>query len=202
MRDGSAQIDDETLAAAYQRGDVEAFRHLLARYERPIYVFCLRMLADPSSAEDACQDVFIKAVRGLRQWSRQARFKTWLYTIARNHCVDTLRKAKHRKTESLDRTSDPSGVAPVDRVAGPDAWRPDAHMERTRLGQAIRDGIARLPPEQREVFVLREHSGLPFKEIAEMTGASENTVKSRMRYALEHLRRSLQAKGFGGDGSS
>lgn len=188
---------DEALADAYLDGDAAAFERLLARYERPIYLFCLRFLGQRAAAEDATQEVFLRVVKGLPRWDRRSSLKTWVYTIARNHCVDATRKRRHRKTESLDRTSDPDAAPPVEQVAGADGERPDHRREQALLRQAISDGIAGLPDAQREVFVLREYAGAKFQEIAEMTGASENTVKSRMRYALEHLRRHLAAAGFG-----
>jgi RNA polymerase sigma-70 factor (ECF subfamily) len=135
-------------------------------------------------------------VKGLSRWDQRSSLKTWMYTIARNHCVDATRKRRHRKTESLDQASDPEGAPPIERVPGPGDARPDLRREQAALRRAISEGVAQLPEAQREVFVLREYAGARFGEIAEMTGVSENTVKSRMRYALEHLRRHLEAAGF------
>lgn len=159
-------------------------------------LFCLRLIGSRAEAEDACQDIFVKALKGLSSWDGRASFKTWLYTIARNHGVDLRRKRRHRETESLDRTSDPNEVPPVERMPGPAGERPDRVEGRRALARAIEAGLARLSPEQREVFVLREQAGLSFRAIAEITEAPENTVKSRMRYALEHLRAHLAAAGW------
>lgn len=202
-REGSpaaAPPTDEALAHAYLGGDAASFEQLMRRYERPVYLFCLRFLGNPAAAEDATQEIFFRVVKGLSGWDGRSSVKTWTYTIARNHCVDAIRKRRHRKTESLDRTSDPEEVPPVERVASPAGSRPDRQQEQALLRQVIAEGLAELPEAQREVFVLREYAGAPFREIAEMTEVSENTVKSRMRYALESLRRRLEAAGFGKGG--
>lgn len=166
------------------------------RYERRLYVFCLRFLGDRAAAEDATQEIFLKVVRGLARWNARATFRTWVYTIARNQCVDAQRKRRHRKTESLDQTSISGDTPRIEQIPGAKGQQPD-HAERRRvLRQVIAEGMERLSSEQREVFVLREHAGLSFPAIAEMTGVPENTVKSRMRYALEHLRKHLAEAGF------
>jgi len=113
-----------------------------------------------------------------------------LYTIAHHACVDVFRREKYRKTESLsDPVCGPDGNETLlqDFVANGNP-RPDEEMERTQLSEALKTCINRLPPEQREVFVLRQYQNLPFKNIAQALHSSESTVKSRMRYALKNLR--------------
>ena len=94
--------DDARLMTLYKKGDAKAFEALLARHRKPVFNFCLRMLGHPPAAEDALQEVFLKVCKSAKDWERQAKFTTWLYTIARNHCIDAIRKARHRKTASLD----------------------------------------------------------------------------------------------------
>jgi RNA polymerase sigma-70 factor (ECF subfamily) len=149
----------------------------------------------PSAAEDLVQDVFVKIVQSAVDFKHESKFSTWAYTIARNICIDHLRKMSLRQHASLDQArsgDDPGGPTLLDKT--PDA-HPKAAVERTVIGTEIGQRIARcvegLPDEQREVFLLREVADLPFKEIATMTGVPENTVKSRMRYALERLKESL-----------
>ncbi len=180
--------------AAYQAGDSRAFALLLERHRRPIFNFLLRSVGDTTHAEDLLQDVFLRVVRGAEGYQKQAKFTTWLYTIARNLCVDAQRRGKFRKAASLDASNDGAdgeeGTPLLDRI-------PDGQLgtERQAIGRELRgkleDAIARLPHEQREVFLMREVSGMAFKEIAEVIGCPENTVKSRMRYALERLRELL-----------
>jgi RNA polymerase sigma-70 factor (ECF subfamily) len=125
-----------------------------------------------------------------------------MYTIARNLCADAARRERVRGAESLDEQAagkdGEEGRPLVDEVPG-DGAAPDRGAESLRLRPVLLRALAALPPEQREVFVLREQAGLPFREIAEMLGVNENTVKSRMRYALEGLRRLLAEAGVTGD---
>ena len=190
---------DEELLASYQQGDVGAFERLLRRHRGPLFTFLVRMLGDREKAEDLAQEAFLRLVRGAAQWQQRAKFKTWLYTIARNLCVDQSRRDKFRRTDSLDaQVAGPDGAedgpALVEQVASPGA-APDRAAESARLRPVLVKALASLPEEQREVFILREQAGMPFKEIAEMVGVNENTVKSRMRYALEGLRKQLEAAG-------
>jgi RNA polymerase sigma-70 factor (ECF subfamily) len=187
---------DEALMLAYQAGETRAFAQLLERHRRPIFNFLVRSVGDPVQAEDLLQDVFMRVVRGAEGYQRQAKFTTWLYTIARNLCVDAQRRGKFRKTSSLDAPggggSDGEEGSPLlDRIA-------DGQLgtERQAIGRELRgkleQAIARLPADQREVFLMREMSGMPFKDIADVVGCPENTIKSRMRYALERLREELE----------
>ena len=187
---------------AYKKGDAKAFERLLARHKKAIYNFCLRMLGDRAAAEDALQEVFLRVVRSAKDWESHAKFTTWLYTIARNHCIDAIRKAGYRKTASLDQTLDPNeeaGGTLGDRVSDEESVTPDRGAESSRLREKLASAIASLSEDQREVFVMREYAGMPFKDIAEVVGVPENTVKSRMRYALEHLRAHLARLGVRAD---
>ena len=191
-------VDDARLMTAFKRGDAKSFELLLRRYRQPMYNFCLRMLGHPSAAEDAMQEVFLKVVRSASRWEKQAMVSTWMYTIARNHCIDALRKASYRKTASLDQSfneEQDAGPTLGDRVADEASLGPDRGAASIRLRTVLAEAIASLSAEQREVFVMREYAGMPFKEIAKVVGVPENTVKSRMRYALEHLREGLRNRG-------
>jgi len=185
---------DEMLMVRYQRGDREAIAELLRRYQKPIYNFVLRQLRQPNASEDVTQDVFLRLVQNAAEFKHEARFSTWLYTIARNLCIDALRKQSHRRHASLDQpVAEGSESRPlVDNIADP---KPQASVERSALSGEMQGSIIKavesLPDDQREVFLLREVAELPFKEIATITGVGENTVKSRMRYALDRLRETL-----------
>lgn len=190
----SREISDELLMARYQRGDSEAFATLVKRHKRRIYNFVLRQVKQHAIADELAQEVFLRVVQRGGEFKHEARFTTWLYAIARNLCIDHLRKQSLRRHPSLDQApnSDPNAVPLRETVADPN---PRSSVERgvtsARVGQSILRAIDELPEDQREVFLLREIGNLPFKEIAEITGAGENTVKSRMRYALERLQRTL-----------
>ncbi|HWZ93515.1 MAG TPA: RNA polymerase sigma factor [Polyangiaceae bacterium] len=186
---------DEMLMVRYQRGEREAFAELVRRHSRPIYNFVLRQLRVPSVAEDVTQDVFMRLVQNAAEFKHEARFLTWLYAIARNLCIDQLRKLSHRRHASLDQPTtdaDPSGRALGESIADPS---PHTSAERNAVSSEVRSSIVKavdaLPDDQREVFLLREVANLPFRDIAEITGVGENTVKSRMRYALDRLKDAL-----------
>ncbi len=183
---------DEDLMVLYQRGEVRAFELLLSRHRKPVYNFILRFVGDKETAEDLLQEVFMRVIKGAEAYKRQAKFTTWLYTIARNLCVDQTRRRKHRKHASLDAPMDSSAdagtlldVIPSSEMAS------DRKSANRELQLRMQHAIAGLVEDQREVFVMREFLDLPFKQIAEIVGVPENTVKSRMRYALEKLRLEL-----------
>ncbi|MCB9730469.1 MAG: RNA polymerase sigma factor [Deltaproteobacteria bacterium] len=189
------ELSDEQLMKRYLAGHPSAFQELMARHGQKIFNYVLRQMRDPSVAEDLTQEVFLRVVHRAQTFREEARFTTWLFSIARNLCVDTARKAKHRRTVALDAPLDRSGdggATMLDRVAdgGPG---PDRRTRDKRFRECLDSAMARLPDEQREVFLMREVEGLKFREIAEVVGIPENTVKSRMRYALESLRVSLAA---------
>jgi len=186
-----AALSDEALMQRFQEGDSYAFKVLMERHRRGVYNFVLRHVGDTSAAEDLLQDVFLRVVQGAHRYKLESKFTTWLYTIARNLCVDRARKMKFRRHRSLDQpigSEDDSSLG--DRIAD-DGLSTDRRAVSSELQDRLAQAIATLRDDQREVFLMREYSNLPFKEIAEIVGVPENTVKSRMRYALEHLRRTL-----------
>jgi len=191
-----SEASDEMLMVRYQRGDREAFAELVHRYNVPIYNFVIRQVRQPELARDLTQDVFLRLVQNASEFKHEARFSTWLYTIARNLSVDQLRKLGHRRHASLDQPLG-DGDARAGGVLGDNVAdvHPRASVERMAASTEVRNSIVRavdsLPDDQREVFLLREIGNLPFKEIAQITGVGENTVKSRMRYALDRLQEAL-----------
>jgi RNA polymerase sigma-70 factor (ECF subfamily) len=196
---------DEALMSAYRAGDVRAFERLLARHERPIWNFLRRSVRDPVLAEDLLQEVFLRVVKSADDWKGNAKVSTWLYTIARNLCVDQARRAVHRKAASLDgpaHGADPETTATLhDRIPS-SAASADAQLADREARVRIDRAVAALPDEQREVFLMREVMEMPFAEIAAAVGVSEPTVKSRMRYALEKLRAALAELGAGPAGAT
>ncbi len=190
------EVTDEVLMMRFQSGDRTAFGSLVTKHKKPIFNFVLRLVRSPSAAEDLVQDVFVKVVQSAVDFKHESKFSTWAYTIARNICIDHLRKMALRQHPSLDQPRGDAGGGEgptlLDRTAD---TRPGAAVERTVIGAELGQRIARcveaLPQEQREVFLLREIADLPFKDIAGITGVPENTVKSRMRYALERLQEGL-----------
>ena len=185
---------DERLMLRFQRGDARAFEALVRRHRTPLFSFLLRLTGDRGRAEDLCQETLLKAVRASAEWEPRARVQTWLYAIARNLAVDEARRQSFRRAEPLE------GGAAASAAAEDPA--PDRAADAALLRPKLEAALAALPGEQREVFLLREYAGLKFHEIAEVTGTPENTVKSRMRYALEALRERLAALGVGPAGDA
>jgi RNA polymerase sigma-70 factor (ECF subfamily) len=184
---------DEALMLRYQRGDAAAFAELVRRHKTPVFNFVLRQVRVASAAEDITQEAFLRVVQRAAEFKHEARFSTWLYTIARNLCIDAARKGRLRMHPSLDAPANDDGSRTLletvpDRSPDTDVGRA---AEWTRIRRSIVMAVDALPDDQREVFLLREVANLPFKEISEVTGTPENTVKSRMRYALERLRMAL-----------
>jgi RNA polymerase sigma-70 factor, ECF subfamily len=189
------EVTDELLMMRFQSGDRPSFQGLVRRHKVTLYNFVLRQVRHPAAAEDLVQDVFVRIVQNAGEFKHEAKFTTWAYAIARNICIDHLRKMSLRRHPSLDQSGSPDsegGPTLGERTADP---RPSAAVDRAvignELGQRITRAVEALPPDQREVFLLRELANIPFKEIAEIVGVPENTVKSRMRYALERLQEAL-----------
>ena len=187
-----AHATDETLMIRFQQGDRTAFAALVRRHKTPLFNFALRQIRLKQTAEDIVQEAFVRVVQNAADFKHEARFTTWLYTIARNLCIDHLRKQVLRKHPSLDATQSHEEGGPTLGEHTADA-RANVEREATagELRVRITSAVETLPDDQREVFLMREVSNLPFKDIAEITGVSENTVKSRMRYALERLQSAL-----------
>jgi RNA polymerase sigma-70 factor (ECF subfamily) len=193
LQERPGDASDEALMARFQGGDRTAFASIVRRHQVPLYNFALRQMKSAAAAEEIVQDTFERVVQNAAAFRQTSRFVAWLYTIARNLCIDTLRKRALRLHRSLDEPAireDGEGPSLGERTAdvGVSTERSAQSIEiRARLLSAIDE----LPDDQREVFLLREISNLPFKEIAEVVAAPENTVKSRMRYALERLQTAL-----------
>ena len=186
------KLPDEELMFRYAAGDVAAFEEILNRHEKAVFNFIARFVGDRTVAEDLVQEVFLRVIKTAGKYKKKAKFRTWLFTIARNICIDTARRRVRRPEVSLDRPlggeGEDEGNTFLDRLA--DDGTPGAASQSIRgeFRQRLQTALGELPVEQREVFVMREFGGLKFREIAATLEVSENTVKSRMRYALETLR--------------
>ncbi len=180
--------------ADFIQGSLPAFEALYARYKSPVFAFLYRLTGNRDLAEELQQETFLRVVRSKTSYRFGAKFVAWLYSIARNQVVDAKRREKYRKHASLDQPARDDGPSLMDRIAD-DGPSPDRESIAKRLQLDLEKALAALPEDQREVFLLREYSGLKFQEIAEITGAKEGTVKSRMRYALEAMQASLARYG-------
>ncbi|PIQ63442.1 MAG: RNA polymerase subunit sigma-24 [Bacteroidetes bacterium CG12_big_fil_rev_8_21_14_0_65_60_17] len=177
---------DEDLVTAYvEGGDDVAFRRLMERHQARVYGYLMGMVG-PSAADDLFQETFIRVCRALRRdrgsYIRRGKFIAWVLRIARNAALDHLRARKKWRDVPQNEETDywdslPCDFSPVDE-----------QLEMKQQEEILDACIARLPPEQREVVLLRHESELTFREIAELTNCSINTAIGRMRYGLLNLR--------------
>lgn len=187
MAEASAAVTDEQLVARTLDGDVAAFNRLVTRWEGSLYSFVYRYVGHAEDARDICQEAFIRAYSNLDGFRGQAKFSSWLYQIALNLCRSRFRKDQTRRTVSLDDDEQEYGLRLVpDAREGPG----DAALSSERA-RAVRDALGELPEPQRTVIILKEYHGLKFREIAEILGTPESTVKSRLYHGLEALAQSL-----------
>ncbi|MBI5514081.1 MAG: RNA polymerase sigma factor [Deltaproteobacteria bacterium] len=193
MRPRLTDFTDEGLLERFRAGEARAFEELMRRHRTPIYNFILRSVRHPHTSEELLQDTWIRVLQGAADFQHASKFTTWAYTVARNLCIDHARKASLRRHPSLDeaRGRDSEQGPTLGESLSDASPAVDRKVIGRELQHRILSAIEALPSDQREVFLLREYSNLPFKDIAEIVGAPENTVKSRMRYALERLQDAL-----------
>jgi len=185
---------DEEVVARAQRGDHEAFRVLVERYQGRAYGLALRILRDEEKARDAVQDAFIKVYGSLRRFEGRSSFYTWLYRLVFNQCLDHKRKDKSgRHVEWEDERHGEALVADPSTVGGVPG--PEDALERAELRAALASAIAELPDDARETLLLREVEGLRYAEIAKALGIPKGTVMSRLHYARKRLQEILAGTG-------
>lgn len=184
----AAPVDtDANLMLRYRDGDVRAFEMLYERHKGPLYRYLQRMCRNPEIANDLFQEVWGKVIASRERYEVRAQFNTFLFRIAHNCAVDHFRRSGRQPAAQTDDVADLE-----EQLAGADAECPDARLSEAQLQAAFRQALQQLPPEQRDVFVLYEETGLSLEEIGRITGVAMETAKSRLRYALTKLRAALQ----------
>lgn len=177
-------MDEAATIASAQKGDVRAFNSLVFEYQSIAYNIAYRILGDSDGAADACQDAFTSAWKNIRRL-RGTSFKAWLLRIVTNACYDQLRRKKRRPTESLDDVLDDPDHNPA--VTDPTP-QPEQQAMRRELEDTIMAGIQSLPADQRITVVLTDVQGFSYQEVADLTGSSLGTVKSRLSRGRAKLR--------------
>ena len=173
---------DEQLMLAYAGGDAAAFEALYTRHKGPLYRFVLRSAKGEAQAEEIFQEVWMRAIEARGRYRPEAKFTTWLYTIAHNRMVDHWR-AKGLSLVSLDHEE----RAAVEPVAPPSA-EPHANLEASRTAARLAEAIAALPLVQREALLMHLEGELSVAQLAAATGSNEEAAKSRLRYAIAKLK--------------
>jgi RNA polymerase sigma factor (sigma-70 family) len=166
---------------------------VIQRERRRLFLFVRKRVDNEGDAEDILQDVFYELIEAYRLMKPIEQVGSWLYRVARNRIIDLFRKRRPETLGemALDRDTD-EALLLEDLLPSPDAG-PDAMYARSMLLEEVDAALQELPEEQREVFVAHEMDGRTFKQLADETGLSINTLLSRKRYATLHLRRRLQA---------
>ncbi len=183
-------LNDDALATLAQAGDLPAFNELVERYQRSVFGLCLRMLSSPAAAEDAAQETFLSAWRGLRTY-RGGSFQGWILRIAGNRSRDELRRRKRRPADSLDNLMEWQGEAAAGSAPGRTPEQAALGAETLRAVQA---GLQTLPDEQRLAVLLSDVHGLSYQEVARAMDTSVGTVKSRISRGRARLRDYLLAR--------
>lgn len=172
---------DDTLILAYRDGDAAAFEVLYGRYRKPLYRYCFYACGDRSLADEFFQDVWSRIIQAKDRYRRGAGFKRYLFRIAHNRLVDHWRSAGRTAEDGISAAETPA----------PEHEAPDADAERVQLRNELINALQQLPPNQREAFLLQQEAGLTLDQIAQRTEVGRETVKSRLRYAVNKLRTQL-----------
>lgn len=185
------KLSDEMLMLKYQEGNIRAFEVLFSRHRKGLYSFLFRLLKNRENADEAFQEVFLRIIKvsKLGSYKVSAKFVTYLYTIARNICIDLKRKQRLVHEESFDEEYENTSYKLIDKF--PTAANQESDLLSDERNLKVLDAIEKLPLEQKEVLMLRQEKNLKMKEIAKIVRCSENTVKSRLRYALQNISKAI-----------
>jgi len=187
---GDEQLEDRDMILAVRQGDATAYRGLVEKYQGRVYSLVYGMVRNREDARDITQEAFVKAYNNLGSFRLESSFYTWLYRIGMNLSIDFIRKRKRHATAGFDEgiaTRDGDGeIATIHHEESP-----SRALERKRLYGRIMDALDKLPPDQKQVILLRELEGLAYKEIAAVMDIPEGTVMSRLYYARKKLQKLL-----------
>jgi RNA polymerase sigma-70 factor (ECF subfamily) len=172
-------------------GDHAAFTALMEMYQKPVYNLCYRMLGEQCEAEDAAQEAFLRAYSRLHSYDAARPFKTWLFSIAAHYCIDRLRK---RRVAVLGIDDEPIQYHPALRSSSPG---PQELAERGERRDGVQALLQELPPQDRAAIVMRYWYDLSYEEIAEATGVTVSSVKSRLHRARVALGEKMRTTDLG-----
>jgi RNA polymerase sigma-70 factor (ECF subfamily) len=186
-----AATSDEQIVERALTGDAEAFGEIVLRWERRIFALSFGMLGREEDARDATQETFLSAFRNLRGFRGDAKVSSWLHRIAVNQCITRQRRAKVRSESAIETEEERD----ASQFASPVSYSPARVVEARQRSAAVRRAVNSLPPDLRQVIVMKEFEELTFKEIAEALDIPLSTVKSRLYTALKQLQMRLQKFG-------
>lgn len=181
----AADLPEHLLLARLRRRDPSAFELLVRLHQDRMYDFCVRMLGDREEAFDLTQEIFISVHKHMDKFRADAKLTTWLYRIARNHCLNRLKYLKRRGRGRSDEYGESNELSITEAMGG--AGRPDDAISSKTERELVHRAIKELDEDQRALVVLRDVEGLSYEEIMDITELPEGTVKSRLHRAREKL---------------
>lgn len=181
----TVSVPEHLLVARLRRGEPAAFELFVKSHQDRVYAFCVRMLADREEAFDLTQDIFISIHNHLDQFRADAKLTTWVYRIARNHCINRLKYLKRRGRGRSEEYGQANELSINDAAGSPQ--QPDEAVVGKSDRALVHRAIEELDEDQRSLVVLRDVEGLTYEEIMEITELAEGTVKSRLHRAREKL---------------
>jgi RNA polymerase sigma-70 factor (ECF subfamily) len=180
-----AENDESILVARACGGDMSAFRLIVDRYQRQIYGISYDFTGNHDDAEDILQEVLIKVYQSLNRFRGESRLSTWLHRVTINTCLDRARRGSPPMTSSEE-------LLPDRFAAESPSGNPEKSAEAMRIQSHIEDALRTLTPLERSVFILRNYRELPIKDVAQVLGRSEGTVKNMLWRALKKLQKRLE----------
>ncbi len=192
MNDDFKNETDENLMLRYRDGDVVAFELLYSRHKGALFRYFLRQCSEQSIAEELFQECWTNIIKARENYVNSAKFTTYMYTIAHHKLIDYYRCNKRRLTDALNSHDSQDDI---DELPAAKHEQPEQLVARQQKSALLLAAVKLLPETQREVFLLREESGLSLTEIAKVTDVNMETAKSRLRYAVAGLKKTLQTGG-------
>lgn len=183
------KLTDEQLVKLYLKGDKQALNFLIKRYLTPIFNYALGFVKDTAAAEDLTQEVFVKIWQKIKKYNKQYKFKNWVYAIAKNTCLDYLKKNRAINFSALDQEDDDLLFERLIRETSPS---PQAELELAHQAAAVNSVVDKLPEKYQQTIKLHYQGGYKFREIAEILKESIETIKSRNRRGLARLKKLLK----------
>ena len=188
----AAQDPDARLMLRVKRGDVAAFEELVEKYKQPVINMIYRTLPDATEAEDLAQNVFIQVYKSAHRYKASAKFSTWLFTIARNLCLNEIRRRSRHPAESLDLPHPEHEHEPKRQFEDVRQAGPDTQLLRGELEGKVDEAIRALPENQRIAILLCRQEDVAYEEICEILGCSLSATKSLIHRARETLKLRLK----------
>jgi RNA polymerase sigma-70 factor (ECF subfamily) len=187
------QLDpDAALMLRVKRGDRAAFTELVEKYKQPVMNFVHRSLRDETEAEDVAQNVFLQVFKSRARYERTAKFSTWLFTIARNLCLNEIRRRSRHRAESMEAPHPEQEDQPLHQFEDKQTASPPESLLHSELEAKIEQALAELPENQRLAIVLCRQEELSYEEIAGVLGCSVSAIKSLIHRGRETLKLTLK----------